>query len=104
MALCIVIFCALLVLTVASTSKILSFRGGLVPQASGTGEDYYEQFDLDYGSKDRLRIAGSMRGFIKSGNIASLPESDAFYTWLNIHLEQGPDEGIHGRLKPFYVS
>ena len=73
-----------------------------MPQASETG-DYYEQFELDYGSADKRRIAGALRGFIKSGKIASLPEADPFLKWLNENLEKGP-ETTPGRLKPFYAA
>jgi hypothetical protein len=82
--------------------KILTIRGGLVPQASEAGGDYYEQFELDYGSADKRRVAGALRGFIRSGKLASLPEYDPFLKWLNDHLEKGP-EPVSGRLKPFYV-
>ena len=78
-------------------------RGGLVPQADETGGDYYEQFELDYGTKDNKRVAGATRGFIRSGKLAGLPESDPFKKWLNQHLEKG-SEPISGRIKPFYVS
>lgn len=78
-------------------------RGGLVPQADETGGDYYEQFELDYGTKDNKRVAGATRGFIRSGKLAGLPESDPFKKWLNQHLEKG-SEPISGRVKPFYVS
>jgi hypothetical protein len=83
-------------------SKIFDIRGGLVPQASEAGGDYYEQFELDYGSADKRRVAGALRGFIRSGKLASLPEYDPFLKWLNEHLEKGP-EPVSGRLKPFYV-
>lgn len=81
---------------------IISLRGGIVPQASEVGGDYYEQFKLDYGRSDRVRNAGALRGFIPGGNVANLPESDPFLKWLNEHLERGP-QPISGRLKPFYV-
>ena len=98
------LICAVLCLLCPAICIILTdLRGGLVPQASEAGGDYYEQFQLDYGVNDKSRVAGSLRGFIKSGNIASLPESDLFFKWINKHLEAGP-EPITGRLKPFYVS
>lgn len=82
---------------------VLDLRGGLVPQAKETGGDYYEQFHLDYGTRDRKRIAGALRGFITSGKLSSLPESDPFFKWLNAHLEKGP-ESVSGRVKPFYAA
>jgi hypothetical protein len=89
---------------VASTmaNPLLQIRGGTVPQADEAGSDYYEQFELDYGSADKRRVAGATRGFIKSGKLEGLPESDPFKQWLNQHLEKGA-EPISGRLKPFYV-
>jgi hypothetical protein len=84
-------------------SKVLQIRGGLVPQADEIGGDYYEQFELDYGSADKSRVAGATRGFIRSGKLAGIPESDPFKKWLNQHLEKGA-EPISGRIKPFYVS
>lgn len=89
---------------VASGSGLLmASLGALVPQAKGEGSDYYEQFHLDYGTKDNKRFAGSLRGFITSGKLAGLPESDPFFEWLNEHLEKGP-EPVSGRLKPFYAA
>lgn len=82
---------------------VLQLRGGLVPQAKEGNVDYYEQFHLDYGTRDNKRIAGALRGFITTGKLASLPESDPFFKWLNAHLEKGP-EPISGRLKPFYAA
>ena len=87
----------------SSLDAVNRIRGGLVPQASETGGNYYEQFELDYGTADKRRIAGSMRGFINGGKIASLPEIDPFLKWMNENLEKGP-ETTTGRLKPFYVS
>ena len=86
-----------------SIKSVLQLRGGLVPQASSTDGDYYEKFTLDYGSDDKSRIAGSLRGFIKTGKLSALPQSDLFLKWICEHLEKGPDP-ISGRLKPFYVS
>jgi hypothetical protein len=105
----IIVFCAAILAIAAASSAssassaVLNIRGGIVPQASENGGDYYEQFQLDYGSADKKRLAGSLRGFIRSGVVASMPESDPFFKWLNEHLEKGP-EPISGRLKPFYVS
>ena len=82
--------------------SLLSLRGGLVPQANENGDDYYEQFELDYGCNDNVRVAGSLRGMIKSGRLSSLPESDPFIRWLNQHLESGPQQP-EGRIKPYYV-
>ena len=87
----------------SNVDAMCRIRGGLVPQASETGGNYYEQFELDYGTADKRRIAGSMRGFINGGKIASLPEADPFLKWMNENLEKGP-ETTPGRLKPFYVS
>jgi hypothetical protein len=84
-----------------SNTRIQGIRGGLVPQATDDLE-YFEQFRLDYGNDDKTRAAGSLKGFIKTGNLASLSESDPFLKWINEHLEKGP-EPIIGRLKPFYV-
>lgn len=90
--------------TSASVHSILKIRGGLVPQASDSnGGNYYEQYTLDYGSSDNKRMAGALRGFIRTGSISSSPEADPFFKWLNNHLETG-SEAITGRLKPFYVS
>lgn len=83
--------------------SFFEIRGGLVPQADEAGGDYYEQFELDYGTADKRRVAGATRGFIRSGKLAGLPESDPFKKWLNQHLEKGA-EPIAGRVKPFYVS
>lgn len=82
---------------------LLKYRGGLVPQASEVGDDYYEKFELDYGCEDDVRTAGSMRGFITAGKLSSLPEKDPFLKWVNEHLESGPEEAV-GRIKPYYVS
>lgn len=87
---------------VSLNSPVLHLRGGLVPQADEAGGDYYEQFELDYGGADKKRVAGATRGFIRSGKLAGLPESDPFKKWLNQHLEKGA-EPVSGRIKPFYV-
>lgn len=87
----------------SSSHVALLLRGGLVPQASEAGANYYEQFELDYGSADKRRIAGALRGFIRSGKIASLPEADPFLKWMNENLEKGP-EATPGRIKPFYAA
>lgn len=92
----------LLPLSCCATHNVIDIRGGLVPQADSEGGDYYEKFELDYGSEDKSRIAGSLRGFIASGKIAGLTENDPFFKWWNQYLETGP-EPIKGRLKPFYV-
>mmetsp|Transcript_28503 Transcript_28503/g.63180 ORF Transcript_28503/g.63180 Transcript_28503/m.63180 type:complete len:118 (+) Transcript_28503:167-520(+) len=73
-----VLYCFVAVGATGEYSAVLNLRGGLVPQAGENGEDYYEQFTLDYGCEDNVRIAGSMRGLIKSGRLAALPESDPF--------------------------
>ena len=86
------------------TSAILRLRGGLVPQADeGDAGNYYEKFELDYGSDDTKRNAGAMRGFLPSGRLSSMPESDPFLKWWNQYLEEGPSEEINGRVKPFYA-
>lgn len=85
-----------------ASTRFDAIRGGLVPQAAENVE-YFEQFRLDYGNDDKSRAAGSLRGFIKTGNLVSLSESDPFLKWINEHLEKGP-ESVSGRLKPFYVS
>lgn len=74
-----------------------------MPQAKGTDADYYEQFTLDYGSEDKSRIAGSLRGFVKVGRLSEMPQSDLFIKWMCQHLEKGR-EPLIGRVKPFYVS
>ncbi len=80
----------------------LALRGGAqLPEARDASE-YYDQFHLDYGRDDSSRLAGSLRGFIKVGNLSKLPQSDLFLKWLYEHLEKGP-EPINNRLKPFYV-
>ena len=86
-------------------SKHLNIKGGLVdaPNEDSFGLDYYEQFELDYGSRDKERNAGALRGFLKTGALSSLPESDPFKKWLNKHLEEGPKE-VKGRIKPFYAA
>jgi hypothetical protein len=86
----------------ALLSGIFRLRGGLVPQPSEDGE-YYEKFKIDYGCNDNVRIAGSMRGLIRSGKLMSLPHADPFIRWLNEKLEKGP-QPPGGRVKPFYVS
>jgi hypothetical protein len=84
---------------------VISLRGGLVPQASETGGDYYEQFDLDYGCKDSVRISGFLKGLVKTGALIEKTETDPFLRWLNAHLESGvTGEAGPKRIKPFYVS
>lgn len=90
----------------AETSALLSIRGGKSSAAdeakAAEAVDYYDQFHLDYGCTDNVRIAGSMRGFIRTGSLSKLPQSDSFIQWLQKHLESGP-EPLDGRLKPYYV-
>lgn len=83
------------------TAATVSLRGGLVPQANEDGE-YYEKFKIDYGCEDNVRVAESMRGLIKGGKLASLPQGDRFLRWINRKLEKGP-QPPNGRVKPFYV-
>ena len=85
-----------------SLNKILNIKGGYGPTASEDGGDYYAQFPLDYGKKDRLRIAGALRGFVKATRLVEQPEKDLFLQWMNKYLANGP-QPISGRLKPFYV-
>ena len=56
-----------------------------------------------YTNELRERYAGSLRGFLKSGTLSSIPEKDPFKKWLNAHLENGPEE-VKGRIKPFYAA
>jgi hypothetical protein len=93
--------CVLFAHEAALFSGVLHLRGGLVPQPSEDGE-YYEKFKIDYGCDDNVRIAGSMRGLIKSRKLTSLPHADPFIRWLNEKLEKGP-QPPGGRVKPFYV-
>lgn len=65
-------------------------------------KDYYDQFELDYGCEDNVRVAGAVRGLIKTGSLTKLPQKDLFLKWLHSHLEKG-NEPIVDRLKPFYV-
>ena len=64
--------------------------------------DYYEKFHLDYGTKDRYRTPGFLRGFIKKGSLADMPEKDSFIKWMNGYLENG-DKDYKERLRPFHV-
>jgi hypothetical protein len=79
-------------------------KGGAVPQADKVGGEYYEKFELDYGSEDRVRFAGALRGFIRTGKISSLHENDPFFKWWNEYLEKGPTTDVRDRIKPIYVS
>ena len=103
----VLIICIFLVYLVSASSRSLltslKLRGGALPKAGSVKDDYYDQFTLDYGKEDNSRIAGSLRGFVKSENLASIPHSDLFMKWMCEHLEQG-SEALSGRLKPFYVS
>ena len=89
--------------TASAKNKLLSIKGGLVPQADKVGDEYYEKYELDYGKKDTKRFAGSLRGFIDIHKLKGLQEKDPFLKWWNKHLEEGPSE-VTGRLKPIYVS
>jgi hypothetical protein len=88
----------------STMGTLLGLRGGLVPQADEDGKNYYEKFELDYGSDDTRRNAGAMRGFLPPGRLSALPESDPFLKWWNEYLEKGPAEELTGRLKPFYAA
>lgn len=79
------------------STTITALRGGAVD------DDYYSQFEIDYGVEDNRRIAGALRGFIKSGALASLPQSDAFLKWVQTYMEEGP-KPTKGRLKAYHVS
>lgn len=99
---------ALLILAVFSTSRatnIVSIRGGATKDRflSSGNVDYYEQFDIDYGIDDNRRKAGSLRGFIRSGALASIPQSDSFLQWLQLYTEEGPLP-YKGRLKAYHVK
>ena len=85
------------------SSHLLTIRGGLVPQADKVGGEYYEKYDLDYGTDDKSRYAGALRGFLDITKLQGLKEKDPFLKWWNKHLEEGPSE-VTGRLKPIYVS
>eukprot|EP01038_Epipyxis_sp_PR26KG_P016030 gene16030-21756_t len=89
--------------SITSNRIILSIRGGRVPQADDGDEGYFEKFTLDYDCDDKSRIAGSMRGFIKSGKLLNLPENDPFFKWINKYLENGMEDKF-GRIKPFYSA
>ena len=94
----------ILILVSLTSSSYLDIRGGSVPAASKVGGEYYEKFELDYGRDDKKRYAGSLRGFIKTGQLVNSKEKDAFISWWNQYLEKGPAEELSGRIKPFYVS
>jgi hypothetical protein len=99
---------ALLILAVFSTSRatnIVSIRGGATKDRflSSGNVDYYEQFDIDYGIDDNHRKAGSLRGFIRSGALASIPQSDSFLQWLQSYTEEGPVP-YKGRLKAYHAA
>lgn len=87
-----------------SYANFLKIRGGASTNIGNeNGEiEYYDQFHLDYGKKDNVRIAGAMRGFLETGKLKSLEEKDTFLKWLNNHLEDGP-EPLEARTKPFYA-
>ena len=100
----IVLLIAIIVANASSKASVLDIRGGGVgPRQSYDGTDYYDQFELDYGTKDNERIAGALRGFVKSGALSRLREDDAFLVYMNKYLEDGP-EAISGRVKPFYAA
>ena len=104
-----VLLLSYLIVTYCSSSvfpSVMNVRGGgqIGPRPNTLNEDdYYDQFELNYGSKDRIRQAGSLRGFLKRGSLGSLPEKDPFLSWMNKYLEDGPAV-IKGRLKPYYIA
>ena len=78
-------------------ASVLKLRGGGVgPKQSQGGADYYDQFSLDYGIQDKERIAGALRGFVRSGALSGLRESDPFFTFMNKYLEDGPEPIRYG--------
>lgn len=85
------------------SSNLFTIRGGLVPQADKVGGEYYEKYELDYGTDDKRRFAGALRGFLDITKLQGLKEKDPFLKWWNKHLEEGPSE-VTGRLKPIYVN
>lgn len=113
-ALVLIVLCTSSVATYKNTRSInrcLSMRGGLVPQADSIGGQYIELLeDIDYGVTDSTRQAGSLKGLVKPGRLASLPEKDPFLRWLYEQLEKGPalsdrlTPTSSNRLKPFYAA
>lgn len=103
MILIILLLTLLIIKCIDGNNSLLLIKGGLVPQAAEPGAEYYEKFTLDYGGLDNKRMAGAMRGFIKSGVLPNLPENDPFMKWLNNHLDKGM-EPITGKIKPFYAA
>lgn len=89
---------------IAGMFKFLGRKPSVSSSSSDTDDNgYYERFPLDYGCDDNIRIAGSMKGFIRTGRLSGLQESDPFFKWLNEKLEKGP-EVPSNRVKPYYVS
>eukprot|EP01041_Mallomonas_annulata_P005764 gene5764-11652_t len=86
----------------SSSFNILHLRGGAMKARKEGSPEYYDQFDLDYGKDDNARIAGALRGFLKTGKLANREEDDLFLKWMNVHLETGP-EPLDARTKPFYA-
>ena len=92
----------------SSIANVFKFLSGAAAPTPGSmvsdsaGDDYYERYSLDYGCDDNSRIAGSMKGFIRTGRLSGLPESDPFFKWLNDKLEKG-SEAPAVRVKPYYV-
>lgn len=99
-----VIQCVLLVKVFGECriNQVIGIRGGAFPKPASEVDNYYEQFDLDYGINDNLRQAGSLQGFIKTGKLSQLQESDPFFKWLYSKLESGPTT-TNNRLKPYFV-
>jgi len=92
------------VYAIAGMFKFFGRASPVSPSSSDTDDNgYYERFPLDYGCDDNIRIAGSMKGFIRTGRLSGLHESDPFFKWLNEKLEKGP-EVPSNRVKPYYVS
>lgn len=86
----------------ATTLSLL--RGGAIRNPSNSdAADYYEKFHIDYGVDDNRRMAGALRGFIKTGTLANLPQSDAFLRWLQTYMEEGTVSS-KGRIKAYHVK
>lgn len=86
------------------TTSLSLLRGGAIRNPSNSDmADYYEKFHIDYGVDDNRRMAGALRGFIKTGTLANLPQSDAFLEWLQTYMEEGA-VSAKGRLKAYHAA